>query len=97
MWEGLKTGGGGSGESVIFNMATVAEPALKTLHALNCDTALQSEGRFGRAENPSGKNELALQPVVRVERFLGDAIESFTAEIFCRALKRWLSGLTEQT
>lgn len=67
------------------------------LHSFDRDVALQSEERFRRAEALPRNNDLALQAFTGAKWFLGDAIESFTAEIFRGALNRCRFLLPPQT
>ena len=76
-------------------MAAQAETPVNMFHSLDRDMVLQSEERFRRAETLSRNNNLALQAFTRSESLSGDAIESFAAEVFRRALNR-SSGLPEQ-
>jgi hypothetical protein len=64
-------------------------------HSPNCQAALKHNRGF-RAES-GGNYDLALQAIKRFERLAGDAIETFAAEIFDKALNWWFSGLPEQT
>jgi hypothetical protein len=77
-------------------MATEADTTLKTFHSPDRDMALQSEGRFGRAESLPRKNNLTLQAFAGFEWLFGDAIESFAAEIFRHAFGWRRSRLSEQ-
>jgi len=77
-------------------MATEAEAALKMFHSSDRNTALQSEERFRRAETLRRNNNLTLQAFTGSKWFLGDAIQSFAAEIFRDAFNR-LPFSPEQT
>src|SRR5207245_833781 len=73
---------------VILNMAAQAETTVNRFYSLDGDMALQAEERFRGAETFARNNNLALQAFTLFEWFLRDAIESFAAEVFGRALNR---------
>jgi hypothetical protein len=76
-------------------MATQTETTVKRFHSPDRDMALQSEGRFLRAENLARKNNLALQAFARFESFSRDAIKTLAAEIFRHAFGWRRSRLSE--
>ena len=74
-------------------MATEAKPTVNMFHSVDRDMAAQPKERFRRAETFSGNDDLALQAFTGSEWLLGDAIESFAAEILCGALNRYYFSL----
>ena len=79
---------------VILNMAAQAEAIPEIFHSPNCYLAFKQNRGF-QADNGLRNDNHALQAFTLFEWLLGDAIESFAAEIFRRALNR-SSGLPEQ-
>ena len=82
------------GKRVILNMAAQAEAMPEIFHSPNCYLAFKQNRGF-QADNGLRNDNHALQAFTLFEWLLGDAIESFAAEIFRCALNR-SSGLPEQ-
>jgi len=78
-------------------MATEAETTVNMLDSLDCDVALDPEEWLRRVELHSRNNNLAQQPFAFSESLLGDAIESFAAQIFGDAFDRQFARLPQQT
>ena len=75
-------------------MAAQAETMPEIFHSPNCYLAFKQNRGFQAANGLRNDNH-ALQVFAWFEWLLGDAIESFAAEVFCNALNR-SSGLPEQ-
>src|SRR5947207_15251070 len=79
---------------VILNMAAQAEAIPEIFHSPHCYLAFKQNRGF-QAANGLRYDNHALQAFTLFQWLLGDAIESFTAEIFRSALNR-SSGMPEQ-
>src|SRR2546426_12575969 len=81
---------------VILNMAAQAETMPEIFHSPNCYLAFNQNRGF-QADNGLRNDNHALQAYTLFKRLLGDAIESFAAEVFSGAFNWKFAGLREQT